>query len=168
MWTARFQLSIFEVNRSQVPSGRDLEKHTIYYEFSNSNLSKFVDELQAKITYTQPWPSINFSEFTNIFGSALDATCKLEKPKITKRTPLNNPWITEGIINAIDKKHELKRDWTNTITKIKPDGDPYLHKVFTDYRKVLNDVIKTAKNTHNCNQIHNSKEDRKKNVEDYQ
>lgn len=75
---------------------------------------------------------------------------------MTKRTPLNNPWITEGIIIAIDKKHELKRDWTSTITKTKPDGDLILHKVFADYRKVLNDVIKTAKNTHNINRIHDS------------
>ena len=153
---------IFEVNRSQVPTGKNIEKHTINYEFSNSNVNKFVDELQKKITYLQPWPSLQFSEFTSIFGSVLDATCKLDKPKVTKRTPLNNPWITESIIAAIDRKHELKRDWTSTITKTKPDGDPLLHKVFADYRKILNGIIKTAKITHNCSRIHDSKDDRKK------
>ena len=74
---------IFEVNRSQLPSEKEIEKHTINYEFSNSNLNKFVDELQTKINYQHPWPSVQFTEFTNIFGSVLDSTCKLEKPKVT-------------------------------------------------------------------------------------
>lgn len=33
----------------------------------------------------------------------LDECCKLEKPKETKRTPIDNPWITEGIAEAVVK-----------------------------------------------------------------
>ena len=62
--------------------------------------------LSVEITKIQP--SENFTDFTETFHSTLDKTCKLDKPKITKRTPLNIPWITEGIIAAVNRKHELK------------------------------------------------------------
>ncbi len=56
-------------------------------------------------------PSENFSDFIDSFNTALDKNCKLAVPKTTKRTPLNNPWITESIAEACDRKHELKNGW---------------------------------------------------------
>ncbi len=104
----------------------------------------------------------NFSEFTYIFGKALNLTCKLEKPKVTKRTYQNNPWITDSIITAIEKKHELKENWVRTIKKKQPGGDIALHKIFSDYRKILNQVINSAKNSFNCNKVLENIKDRKK------
>ena len=104
----------------------------------------------------------NFSEFTYLFGNALDSTCKLEKPKVTKRTYQNNPWITDSIITAIEKKHELKENWVKTIKKKNPGGDPVLHKIFSDYRKILNQVINSVKNSYNCNKVLENIKDRKK------
>ena len=106
--------------------------------------------------------SNKFSEFTDKFGRALDLSCKLEKPKVTKRTPLNNPWITDSIITAIEKKHELKGNWVKTTNKKTPEGDMQLYKIFTDYRRILKAVINSAKNSHNCNRILENKNDRKK------
>ena len=53
-------------------------------------------------------------EYYDVFDSTLINSVfhitkvKLEKPKVTKRTYQNNPWITDSIITAIEKKHELR------------------------------------------------------------
>ena len=104
----------------------------------------------------------NFTEFIRIFQDSLEATCKLETPKTTKRTFQNNPWITDSIIAAIERKHELKDEWIKTINKENPKGDDVTHKAFTGYRKVLNRIINTAKNSYDCNRVLESKNDRKK------
>ena len=96
---------VFEICETALPKPEKSEKHIQYYNFSNANVTKFVI------------PSENFTDFTNLFESTLDAACLLETPRITKRVIQNNPWITEGIITAVNRKHELKKAWTNTITK---------------------------------------------------
>ena len=89
----------------------------------------------------------NFAEFIHIFQASLDATCKLETPKTTKRTIQNNPWITDSIIAASERKHELKNDWIKTIKKNNPKGDAAAHQALSRYRKALNRVINSAKNS---------------------
>ena len=81
---------------------------------------------------------------------------------ITKRTPINNPWITDSIRAAIEKKHALKDDWTKSVNKNRPSGSPELKKAFDDYRRVLKAVINAAKHTYDCNRITESMNDRKK------
>ncbi|HBI41090.1 MAG TPA: hypothetical protein DDY16_09130, partial [Tenacibaculum sp.] len=126
----------------------------------NANLNKFITKLENDLT--NHTVSENFSQFTDLFAHALDATCKLERPKMTKRTLQNNPWITDSIISAIERKHELKDNWVESITKKLPGGDPTLRKMFTDYRKILNQVINSAKNSFSCQKVLENKNDRKK------
>jgi len=137
-----------------------VEKHIKYYDYSNKNLENFTQNLSEKLADHQV--SHDFVNFVNIFSEALDDTCKLERPKVTKRTRMNNPWITDGLIAAIDRKHELKHDWIKSINKHNPLGDQVLRKVFTDYRSALSPIIKQAKNSFNCDKILESKHDRKK------
>ena len=136
------------------------EEHVKYYDYSNRNLETFAQKLQNDLTEHQA--SNNFSCFVDIFKKALDDTCKLETPKVTKRTKIVNPWITDSIISAVERKHELKNDWIKSIRKDIPAGNPTLRKSFTDYRAVLKLVIKNAKNTFNCEKILENKHDRKK------
>ena len=151
---------IFEILKIVLPKANKSQKHFQLYDFSNSNLNKFTEELQTKISNLEP--SINFSEFTDLFSTTLDSTCKLAKPKETKRTPLNNPWITDGIMAAVDKKHALRKDWTDSITNESPSGNTILHEKFRDYRRLLKYIINTAKNSYKCNKILENKEDSKK------
>ena len=51
--------------------------------------------------------STNFSTFLNKYKEYLDDTCKLAVPKKTVRNIINNTWITDSIISAIDKKDYL-------------------------------------------------------------
>ena len=62
------------------------------------------------------------------------------------RNAINNPWITDSIILSIEKKEELYKDWKSTCTKLNPDGDKNLHKIFSDYRKTLKHIINSEKN----------------------
>ncbi|KAL5255671.1 hypothetical protein ACHWQZ_G011039 [Mnemiopsis leidyi] len=154
-------LAVFEITNIHIKTESKQEKNVRLFDYSNKNLEQFVNKLDtdlSKITTVN-----EFSDFTTIFHSALDSTCKLLRPKVTKRTPKNNPWITDSIKTAIDRKHEMKEDWVKTIdAKKMPLGDQLLKKRFTDYRRVLKAVINTAKSSYNCNKILDNKNDRKK------
>ena len=154
-------LAVFEITNVSTKFEPKQEKHIRFYEYSNKNLEQFVEKLENDLNNID---SINeFSEFTEIFHGALDSTCKLLRPKTTKRTFQNNPWITDSIKTAIDRKHEMKEEWVNSIDKkTRPLGDQCLKKSFTDYRRVLKAVINSAKNSYNCNRILDNKHDRKK------
>ena len=66
------------------------------------------------------------SAFTDIVNNA----CKEEITTKSKRNPVDNPWITQGIIISVNKKHSLYKSWQKTIKNKKdPDdqGDPEHH-----------------------------------------
>ena len=152
-------LSIFQFSNLNFKQPNTAEKQIQYYDYSNKKLNNFVDELQEKLTSNT---SSNFSDFFKTYNCTLDRHCKLEVPKTTKRTVLNNPWITDGIIESIGRKYELKTEWTNTITKNSPGGDQKLQEEFKSYRKTLKHVINQAKQSFKCSQIQACKEDQKK------
>ena len=153
-------LPIFQFSDFKVEKIKREEKHVQYYDFCNKNLNKFVTDLSNDLIDIPT--TDNFSIFSSTFMDNLDKNCKLKTPKTTKRTTLNNPWITDSIIDACTKKHELKNEWKGTITKENHDGDHTLYKKFSDYRKILKHVIKKAKENYRCKQITENKEDKKK------
>ena len=153
-------LPIFQFSDITTPAQNSKTKHTQYFEYSNKNLSGLVNDLEHEIK--QLSPSTDFSKFTTLFESLLEKNCKLEKPKVTKRTVSNNPWITESIINSVEKKHELKKAWIKSKTKKCKLGDPILREKFTSYQKVLRATIKQAKKSHTHSRFTDCKEDRKK------
>ena len=154
-------MPVFEISDIHFLEDKSKDKFVKYYEYSNKNLNEFVTKLDSELTAHQV-SAENFSEFIDTFQSSLDATCKLKIPKTTKRTVQNNPWITDEIIAASERKHELKDAWVKTIKKDNPKGDQVAHKAFTTYRKILNRIINSAKNSYDCNRVVESKNDRKK------
>ena len=153
-------LPIFEVTKILLTNDEKVEKQTQYYNFSNSNVNKFIEQLTPKISNLTP--STKFSEFTDLYQSTLDGACKLDKPKLTKRTHKNNPWITEGIVIAVDRKHELRKEWSDTVTKKNPQGNVLLYQVYSDHRRLLKATIKWAKKAYYCEKICDNKENKKK------
>ena len=125
------------------------EKITQYYNFSQKNTDAFLKKLEENIDFLsglEPQTELpNFSTFFGNYTKYLDETCKLMVPKKTVRNIINNPWITDSIILAIDKKEELYSEWKSTCTKKDPDGDRNLHKVFSDYRRTLKHIINFEK-----------------------
>ena len=155
-------MPVFEITKIHCKHDPNDEKCVKYYDYNNLNLNKFIEKLEQDLS--SHTVSDNFDNFIDIFNNALDCTCKLERPKVTKRTQYVNPWITEGIINAVERKHELKADWVRSIDKKVPGhlGDPILRQAFTNYRKVLGHIINTAKDSFSRNKVFENKNDRRK------
>ena len=136
-------LPVYQINSSKSTPKEAKQKTTQHYDYSFKNVTRFADELKPELLKLAP--SVNFSEFSNLFHSLLDKHCKLSKPKNTKRTPSNNPWISNGLIKSCQKKHEMMDEWTKTISDESPDGDPSLREKFTTYRRILKSQIKKSK-----------------------
>ena len=153
-------LPIFQFSNIDIKSPNPTNKNLQLYDFCNKNLSKFVNELEEVLPSLAP--EYDISNFLNIYKTTLDKHCKLKIPKTTKRTTINNPWISDGIIESINRKYELKDEWTKTITNDNPDGDKSLYEIFSSYRKTLKHVINQAKQSYKCSQFQQCKEDPKK------
>ena len=113
--------AIFHLNTNiNNPTKNSQVKLTQYYDYCNTNIESFLISINEKL---QSNPPDNFSNFCNSFNEELDKAFKLEKPKCSKRTPLNNPWITAGLIKSISTKDELYDSWKKAqkVKCIAPD-----------------------------------------------
>ena len=113
--------AIFHLNTNiNNPTKNSQDKLTQYYDYCNTNIESFLISINEKL---QSNPPDNFSNFCNSFNEELDKAFKLEKPKCSKRTPLNNPWITAGLIKSISTKDELYDSWKKAqkVKCIAPD-----------------------------------------------
>ena len=90
------------------------EKKMINYDYCNSNVDMFVDQLNEELNLNPP---SDFCTFNKIYNDLLDKNFKLKTPRYSKRNYQNNPWITPGIIVAVNKKHELNRAWKKAQKK---------------------------------------------------
>ena len=153
-------------------------KYVQYYNYSESNVQNFVSNLRASLLESPPK---SFDEFNNVFKTNLDKSCKLERPKVSKRTPLNNPWITTGIIASINKKHELHDEWDKAsrkhchvyVNKKCNEVKETCHclpcnkarekeKIFKDKRTRVKNIINFAKRGYTSNKIDECNGDSKK------
>ena len=90
---------IFTMFRLMLPDHKIPQLKQIQrYSNSNTNLDSVIQELESKLNIFYNDKSPDFKTFFNIFKSAIDTHCKLQNPKISERNPINNPWITGGII----------------------------------------------------------------------
>ena len=158
-----FILSQLDLNNESGNTGSP--KQTIYYDFSNEKVNHLINDLESKKSDLfgincnyEP----NFSTFFTEFSEAVDKFCKLERPRQTKRTATNNPWITDGIIQAIEKKTSLYKKWKKSCNRQNPEGKGGLHHDYSSYRKCLKNVIKQAKAKFYNIKIQNCSNDHKK------
>ena len=118
------------------------------YEFSQTNSEALLMKAQFHVQQND-----GVSQFDSLLGdvkSAIDETCKIESPIISKSKRGDNPWITPGIINSSNKKHHLYILWKQSKNKSQnPDGDPELKKRYKAYQKEFNYVIRKAKRIYN-------------------
>ena len=154
-------LPIFAHCNINFKSKNNNTKYAQYYDYCNANVDKFVDSLQLKFENDTP---SDITSFITTFKTTMDEACKLEKPKFSKRTVLNNPWITEGLKDACKTKQKLHDNWTKakkrkcTVNSSNTDRNScacdrcanirYCHETFKNYRKTLKESIETAKRTH--------------------
>ena len=141
------------------------EKITQYYDFSRKNTDNLLSKLIENQDILIGNGSNGFPNFTNFdieYKKLIDETCKLTVPKKTVRNAINNPWITDSVIAAINKKYELYENWKSTCSKKDPGGDRNLHKIFSDYRRVLKHIISSEKSKYYNKKIADNKGNPKK------
>ena len=125
------------------------QKQTQYYSFSSKNIDKLMEILvkshDALLGYDLETECPNFDSFVETFSNAINDSCKLLVPKSTIRNAINNPWITDSVINSIETKQDLYEQWKTSCTKNLPNGDEKLYKHYSEYRYHLKHVIKNTK-----------------------
>ena len=120
----------------------DPEVLTQYYEYSNDNIDRAVDQFSNKFEIKQlvkfcgATNSIGkaFDRYVNTFQSSLEDCCRLKVPKTSKRNQVNNPWFTPGLRNAVEKRHRLFKEWKSSMSRKSPDGNAELREKFKTYR----------------------------------
>ena len=85
-----------------------------------------------------------FELFNDFFTNAIDQTCKIDIPRITKRTSIANPWITSGIVTSVIEKIRLYQEWIKSKSSSLPDGDFVKYERYKEHRK----TIKLAKKSY--------------------
>ena len=128
------------------------EKITIHYNYSNSNLDKLCAEIEDDME-TLMYSCDTFEAFTNLFQQKIDNTCKLLTPRTTKRNTITNPWITQGLINSIEKKARLYFEWRDTCTTANPEGNSQKRLCYKEYKQYLKTAIKRAKAIYYANEF---------------
>ena len=123
-------------------------KQTQFYSYSKKNTDRLLELLKINYhcligSYDPSQP--DFDSFFDTFTKAIDESCKLAIPKTTIRNVINNPWITEAVINSVEEKEKLLGEWKDSCSKTLPNGDEAKHKKFSDYRRCLKHIIKSIK-----------------------
>ena len=130
--------------------GQQKQKRTQFYSFSKKNTDSLLEiflkdrhDIDALIGSDPNSP--DFSLFFETFTVSIDKACKLVIPKITIRNAINNPWITDGIINAVKEKYYFYFNWKKSCFPKVPNGDLILYTKFSDYRRCLKHIVKSVK-----------------------
>ena len=156
---------IFTSSQLDLNPDKCSEKQTVYYDYSNEKMENFLEDLNDMSEESMginDYSELNFSAFTKSFSTAIDKAFKLKIPKVTKRTFTNNPWITEGIIQAVIHKAKLYKDWKKSFSKKYPEGNQHLYEKFSAYRKCLKSIISLAKSKfYNTKILENSQNHKK-------
>ena len=106
---------IFQIFDRNLNSSKTNLKYKQYYDYGKPNVNAFLNTLEYDLNNNI---IDNFTTFHDIFKNCIDRTCKLETPKCSKRTALNNQWITPGLVGKIAYQHELYDKWVK-VRKVK-------------------------------------------------
>ncbi len=143
--SAIFQASeIFMSNQNE----KNDPKTKIEYDYNMTNIAKFQDILRDALTEPVVADVQSMHGFMGLFQDCIDKSCKLEKPKFTKRNCINNPWITPAVLESIHKNDDMYKSWAKTFTKKEPFGNVAMRQSQREYQNKLRWVIKTAKSRH--------------------
>ena len=88
-----------------------------------------------------------FKSFTNDLSELIDESFLInpDNYKNSKRTIFVNPWITPGIIASVKTKQHLYENWKKSVTENDKLGDHDLYLKYSDFRRSLKYIIRSAK-----------------------
>ena len=146
---------IFCILDCQSPINNEKSLAKAKYDFCESNMNKFLDDISTVQHEDLMYDEHNFVEFTDKLKKLIDENFKIESEafKNSKRNMLVNPWITPGIIASVKKKGSLYKQWKGSICKCNLMGDVELYSIYSNFRRELKHIIRAAKRLYYCKQF---------------
>jgi len=88
-------------------------------------------------------PNANYNVINNILNQQVESSFPLQKIKFNKKRHCGNPWMSQSLLNCVNKKNQLFRK----VKKTKIDSDTYNNIVhnYRVYNSTLKRLIKTQK-----------------------
>ena len=149
---------VFATINTEFLSSNDSNKSSPKYDLSDKNLNIFLEKLSNILTHDQ-YTKINsmegehieqlFCDFAELFESTMKESLVVPDEVLSsKRNVFMNPWITPGIIASVQTKCSLYTDWKDTVTNTNPSGDCDIYEKYSNFRRKLKYVIRSAKNSY--------------------
>ena len=113
------------------------------YSYSTKNIDSLTKELDFDLV--EIYKTLDFDSFFLFYKNCIDQCCKLATPKCSKRNPINNTWITDAIIDAVEHKNELFLAWHKSKKNEKDPGNKNLYLKFNKYRYCIKKILKNRK-----------------------
>jgi len=117
------------------------------YDYCESNLNKFVEELDLKSLNKSNYNESDFEQFLKMIKDKIENVFKVDEEnfKKSRRNVFTNPWITPGIISSVSRKEFLYKQWKKSCNNEHTLGEHALYTDYSNFRKKLKHVIKNAK-----------------------
>ena len=123
------------------------------YDYCESNINKFLEDLNlSMLNEIELYNEANFEKFVQKIKDHIETSFKIESDSFNKsrRNIFVNPWITPGIIASVNKKQLYYTQWKRSTNKANVLGDIKLYTMYSNFRKRLKHVIKSAKQLYYC------------------
>lgn len=122
------------------------------YDYCESNMNKFLEDLDFNFLNGMPCSEENFEKFVQHIKDCIETTFRIETEEFQKsrRNFLVNPWITPGIIASVNTKEMHYKQWKKSKSKTNILGDERLYEKYKEFRKKLKYIIRSAKRLFYC------------------
>ena len=143
---------IFSLLDCNIPLNEPCSKSIPKYDYCESNINKFMDEIGPIKLCELEYTEANFGKFVQEIKNKIEETFRIDTEKFGKsrRNVFVNPWITPGIVASVDKKQFYYKQWKRSITKVNKSGNYELYMIYKNFRKKLKNIIKFAKKAFYC------------------
>ena len=134
------------------------------YDYCESNFGGFELDMRELAITGNEYSESSFNIFVNAIKIKIDNNFRTESDSTKKstRTRRANPWITQGIIASVSKKHYLYAQWRKSVTKGNKLGCPERYDIYKVYCKKLKGMIKHAKRVYYNKRFDSAKGNMKK------
>ena len=122
------------------------------YDYCESNMNAFLKDMQFFSNETMHYNEANFEDFVKKIKNLIEENFLIESESFqkSKRNMIANPWITPGIIASVKTKEFHYKQWKKSVDKNNLLGDADLYLAYSNFRRKLKHVIRSAKRLYYC------------------
>lgn len=157
---------IFCVLDCPIKTGKNKSTSPPKYDYNSTNTESFLQELESKLSdlvfdYDN---ESSFNDFINSLNKCIESNFLVDEGSVSKskRNRLMNPWVSNGIINSIQRKNLYYKKWKKSCVPKCKLGDEILYNTYKNFRFKLRKIIKAAKKSYYSKKFDNVKGNLKK------